>query len=175
MIANERVRGALPALGQPKTPATIPHSDQSGKELRHRRGHIPSWGETCERPALPPIADASCRLLLLPSSLLSAMVGALVLLPPPVPRLTTGPWGVLPGPLPRTRLLPDLVTDGFSPGRLRVYMNHAALPEAVALRSQTGWTGSGSHRYSYGGFGEATRTSTRIPTARPPRSLIPGR
>ena len=26
-------------------------------------------------------------------------------------------------------------------------------PEAVALRSQTGLTGSGSHRYSYGGFG----------------------
>ena len=81
------------------------------------------------------------------------MVGALVLLPPPVPRPATGPWGVLPGPVPRTRLLPDLVTDGFSPGRPRAYMNHAALPEAVALRSQTGWTGSGSHRYSYGGFG----------------------
>ena len=29
--------------------------------------------------------------------------------------------------LPRTRLLPNLVTDGFGQGRLRVYMNHAAL------------------------------------------------
>jgi hypothetical protein len=28
--------GPLPALGQPKTPATIPHSDRLGKELRHR-------------------------------------------------------------------------------------------------------------------------------------------
>jgi hypothetical protein len=36
MIANGRVRGALPALGQQKTPATIPHSDQSDKEFRHR-------------------------------------------------------------------------------------------------------------------------------------------
>jgi hypothetical protein len=36
MIANGRVRGALPALGQQKTPATIPHSDQSSKEFRHR-------------------------------------------------------------------------------------------------------------------------------------------
>ena len=36
MIANGRVRGALPALGQPKTPATIPHSDRLGKEFRHR-------------------------------------------------------------------------------------------------------------------------------------------
>ena len=30
--------------------------------------------------------------------------------------------------LPRTRLLPNLVTDGFGQGRLRVYMNHAASP-----------------------------------------------
>jgi hypothetical protein len=36
IIANGRVRGALPALGQPKTPATIPHSDRLGKEFRHR-------------------------------------------------------------------------------------------------------------------------------------------
>jgi hypothetical protein len=36
MIANGRVRGALPALGQVKTPATVPHSDHSGKEFRHR-------------------------------------------------------------------------------------------------------------------------------------------
>ena len=36
MIANARVRGALPASGQPKTPATIPHSHRQGKEFRHR-------------------------------------------------------------------------------------------------------------------------------------------
>jgi hypothetical protein len=60
---------------------------------------------------------------------------------------------VLSRPLPRTRLLPDLVTDGFCQARLCVCMNHAPLPGAVALRSQTGLTGSGSHRYSYGGFG----------------------
>ena len=36
MIANGLVRGALPALGQPKTPATIPHSHRRGKEFRHR-------------------------------------------------------------------------------------------------------------------------------------------
>jgi len=33
---NGRVRGALPALGQLKVPATIPHSDRLGKEFRHR-------------------------------------------------------------------------------------------------------------------------------------------
>jgi glyoxylase I family protein len=42
MIANGRVRGALPALGQPKTPATIPHSDRLGKEFRHR-GIVPTF------------------------------------------------------------------------------------------------------------------------------------
>jgi hypothetical protein len=36
MIANGLVRGALPALGQPKTPATIPHSHRRGKEFRDR-------------------------------------------------------------------------------------------------------------------------------------------
>ena len=36
MIANGLVRGALPALGQQKTPATIPHSHRLGKEFRHR-------------------------------------------------------------------------------------------------------------------------------------------
>jgi hypothetical protein len=36
MIANGLVRGALPALGQQKTPATIPHSHRRGKEFRHR-------------------------------------------------------------------------------------------------------------------------------------------
>jgi len=35
------------------------------------------------------------------------------------------PRPALPRPLPRTRLLPDLVTDGFGQGRLRVYMSHA--------------------------------------------------
>ena len=39
MIANGLVRGALPALGQPKTPATIPHSHRRGKEFRHRSFH----------------------------------------------------------------------------------------------------------------------------------------
>jgi hypothetical protein len=39
--------------------------------------------------------------------------------PAPLPRRA------LPRPLPRTRLLPDLVTDGFCQGRLRVYMNQA--------------------------------------------------
>ena len=38
-------------------------------------GHNPSWGETCERPALPPFAGASRWLLLLLSPLLSAAVG----------------------------------------------------------------------------------------------------
>ena len=40
MIANGFVRGALPALGQPKTPATIPHSHRRGKEFRHRPGLV---------------------------------------------------------------------------------------------------------------------------------------
>jgi len=31
----------------------------------------------------------------------------------------------VPCPDPQTRLLPDLVTDGFGQGRLRVYMSHA--------------------------------------------------
>ena len=42
-------------------------------------------------------------------------------------------------------------------------MSHAVSPGAVALRSRPGLTGSGSHRYSYGGSGEDTHTSTRIP------------
>jgi hypothetical protein len=36
------------------------------------------------------------------------------------------------------------------------------LTEAVALRSQTVLTGSGSHRYSYGGFGAGHQPSTRM-------------
>ena len=39
MIANGLVRGVLPALGQQKTPATIPHSHRRGKEFRHRSFH----------------------------------------------------------------------------------------------------------------------------------------
>ena len=39
MIANGLVRGALPALGLLKTPATIPRSDRPGKEFRHRSFH----------------------------------------------------------------------------------------------------------------------------------------
>jgi hypothetical protein len=73
--------------------------------------------------------------------------------PPADRRRHTGPGCVLLRPLPRTRLLPNLVTDGFGQGRLRVYMKRAALPGAVGLRSQTGLTGSGSHGSSYGGFG----------------------
>jgi hypothetical protein len=64
-----------------------------------------------------------------------------------------GPCPAVPRPLPRTQLLPDLMTDGFSRARLRVYLSHAPLTEAVAVRSQAGLTGSGRHRYSYGGFG----------------------
>ena len=64
-----------------------------------------------------------------------------------------------------TRLLPNLRTDGSCQGRLRVYMNHASWPGAVALRSQTVLTGSGYPRYAYGGLGEATHVSTRIPAA----------
>jgi hypothetical protein len=68
-------------------------------------------------------------------------------------------------PLPRTRLLPNLVTDGFGQGRLRVYMNQAAY-RVVALRSQTVLTGSGSHRTLLRrGSGEDTHISARIPTA----------
>jgi hypothetical protein len=36
--------------------------------------------------------------------------------------------------------------------------NRAAVPGSVALRSQRGLTGSGSHRSSHGGFGEDSRT-----------------
>ncbi len=39
MIVDRCGRGALPALGQPKTPATIPYSDRLGKEFRHRSFH----------------------------------------------------------------------------------------------------------------------------------------
>src|ERR1035438_3272995 len=46
---------------------------------------------------------------------------------------------VLPRPLPRTRLLPNLVTDGFGQARLGVYINHAPSPGPVALPSQTGF------------------------------------
>jgi len=80
-------------------------------------------------------------------------LGALVLADPTGPALARGPHPCPDRPLPRTRLLPHLVTDGFCQARLRVYLNHAPLPGPVALRSQTGLTGSGSHRYSYGGFG----------------------
>ena len=45
------------------------------------------------------------------------------------------------------------------------------LTVAVALRSQTVLTGSGSHRYSYGGFGGGHRTSTRMPTVGSPIAL----
>ena len=51
------------------------------------------------------------------------------------------------------------MADGFCQDRLRV--NHA-FPEAVTLRPQPGLTGSGSYGPSYGGFGEDTRTSTRM-------------
>jgi len=63
----------------------------------------------------------------------------------------------LPRPLPRARLLPNLVTDGFSQARLRVYISHAPSPGPVALQPQMGLTGSGSHIPSYGGFGGGHR------------------
>ena len=86
-------------------------------------------------------------------------------------RPASGPRLVLLRPLPRTRLLPDQVTDGFGQGRLGVYMNHAALRRRLPCRSQTGLTGSGSHRSSYGGFGGGHPHFH--PHARPPVTRLP--
>ena len=84
--------------------------------------------------------------------------------PSPSPGLSPATWPrpVLSQPLPRTRLLPNLVTDGFCQGHLRVHMDQAVLPKAVVLRSQRALTGSRSHRPSYGGFGGGHRTSTSL-------------
>ena len=66
---------------------------------------------------------------------------------------------------PPNRLLPDLVTDGLCPARLRACMDHAARPRWLPCGRGTGLTGSGGHGYSYGGPGEDTCASTRIPAA----------
>jgi len=50
---------------------------------------------------------------------------ALVLVTTPGPSPAPLPRRALPRPLPRTRLLPDLVMDGFCQGRLRVYVSQA--------------------------------------------------
>ena len=92
-----------------------------------------------------------------PSLLSATLAGYLPARPPPG---WTRPL------LPPTRLLPNPGMDGFCQGRLGVYMNHASSPGAVALRSQTVLTGSGSPRYSYGGLGGGHLHSTRIPAAR---------
>jgi hypothetical protein len=60
----------------------------------------------------------------------------------------------------RHRLLPNLATGRvLSSLSWRVHEPYT-FTEAVSLRSQTGLTGSGRHRYSCGGFGEDTHTCT---------------
>jgi hypothetical protein len=51
---------------------------------------------------------------------------------------------------------------GHSSMRAALIYQHR-FTEAVARRLQTGVTGSRSHGYSYGGFGNDTHISTRIP------------
>ncbi len=54
-------------------------------------------------------------------------------------RVARAPTAPLPCPdPPRTRLLPDLVTDGFRQGRLRVCMNHAASPSCGRISRELG-------------------------------------
>jgi hypothetical protein len=57
-----------------------------------------------------------------------------------------------------------------------VYMNHASWPGAVAPRSQTVLTGSGSPRYSYGGLGGGhPHTSGRKPNLTIPHCQLGNR
>ena len=133
-------------------------------------GHIPSWQKSCECYALSPVAGAYRWLLLLLSPLLSRWsetlcdassttardglhLAALVLIttcelssahraglcpaqPPPPNPTAAGPG------------------DGWVLSSSASRVHEPCTPTwAVALRPQPGLTGSGSHRYSYGGFG----------------------
>ena len=104
-------------------------------------GHIPSWRGSYERYALSPVAAARCSRqsgelegrssawlpAWLPAAHDTGHRDALVLVTNIGPSTGAGTaCPAVPRPLPRTRLLPDLVTDGFGQARLRVYMSHAA-------------------------------------------------
>ena len=124
-----------------------------------RAGHIPSCYGSYERCALSLVA-AVCRWsLLLLSPLLSAAcdarhLGALVLV------ITSGPsLGDVTASCPAQTLPPNPIAPEPGDGRVRSRPSSrvhelCTFTEAVALRSQTVLTGSGSHRSCYGGFGE---------------------
>ena len=135
-----------------------------------RAGHIPSCYGSYERCALSLVA-AVCRWsLLLLSPLLSAACDARA------PRRPGARHYQRTFPRRRDRVLPcpDPSPNPIAPepgdGRVRSRPSSrvhelCTFTEAVALRSQTVLTGSGSHRSCYGGFGG------RIPTL--PRACLP--
>jgi hypothetical protein len=63
------VRGALPALGQLQTPATIPRSERLGKEFPHRWSGCPAQARTSESSWLFTVACGRWWLPSLPSRL----------------------------------------------------------------------------------------------------------
>ena len=133
-------------------------------------GHIPSWQKSCECYALLPVAGACCWLLLLLSPLLSGWSEALRDASSTAPRsglhlaalalITTcelSPThraGLCPAQTPPPNLTAAGPGDGWVLSSSALRVHEPCTPTwAVALRSQPGLTGSGSHRYSYGGFG----------------------
>ena len=103
-------------------------------------GHIPSWRESCERYALPPVAAVSGWLLLLLSPLLSAAG--------PVPHLRCLPAAVTaPGPA----QAPPPNPIAAEPDGRRVLSRGGAADHEVT--PQAPLTGSGCREHSYGGFG----------------------
>ena len=128
IIANGRVRGALPALGQPKTPATIPHSDRLGKEFRHRSVRAAGRpactqvsrctglsGSDREFPALTGRSGTQ-RARRVRSRSTRSPSAALVPVITAAPMPVRGPHYCPAQTLPRTRLPLVLTADGFCPG-----------------------------------------------------------
>ena len=133
-------------------------------------GHIPSWQRSCECYALLLVAGACRWLLLLLSPLLSGWSEALCDASSTAPHdglhlvalvliitcelSSARRAGLCPAQAPPPNPTAAGPGDGWvlSSSALRVH-KPCTPTRAVALRSQPGLTGSGSHRYSYGGFG----------------------
>ena len=120
--------------------------------VRFQAGHIPSWVR---------IVRALCAVAGRCWQPLATTVAVSRWSCSPSPRSPRRRDRALPCPAPP----PNPTAAGPGDGRVRSSLSPRVLEpysstEAVALRSQAGLTGSGTHRYSYGGFGEDTCTST---------------
>jgi hypothetical protein len=120
-------------------------------------GHIPYWRGSCERNGA---VAGCCRLRSVAAVVVSRNEGTACgawscspfrTSPGAFPARPSSGWN---SPTPPANPTAAKPRDGrFYQGRPGVYVNHASWSGAVALRSQTVLTGSGSPRYSVAGWG----------------------